>query len=105
MSAKTRKFAAPRGMSRWLASETGFPVSATSACRKSSKRFSIPSATARWSTRRCAGPAHRRVDHRAVGFVNLRDHRAVDRIDLGELPPAADELAVDVALALGNLDV
>ena len=51
------------------------------------------------------GRAHRRVDHRAVGLVNLRDHGAVDRIDLGELPPAADELAVDVALALGNLDV
>ncbi len=49
--------------------------------------------------------AHRRVDHRAVGFVNLRDHGAVDRIDLGELLPAAGELAVDVALALGNLDV
>ncbi len=49
--------------------------------------------------------AHRRVDHRAVGLVNLRDHGAVDRIDLGELPAAADELAVDIALALGNLDV
>jgi hypothetical protein len=47
-SANTRKFAAPRGMSMWLAIDTGLPVSAISAARKSSKRRSISSATA-WS--------------------------------------------------------
>jgi len=46
VSAKTLKLAAPRGMSMCEASETGLPVSATSACRKSSKRRVISSATA-----------------------------------------------------------
>ncbi len=51
------------------------------------------------------GGAHRRIDHVAVGLVDLRDDGAVDRVDLGELPGAADELPVDVALALGDLGV
>ena len=43
-SANARKFAAPRGTSMRDASEIGFPVSATSACRKSWKPASMPSA-------------------------------------------------------------
>jgi len=82
-------------MSRWLASDTGFPVSATSAARKSSKRFSMPSAILRsMSTRalqrhpapgpfqRGFGRLHRFVHHGAVGLVHLGDHGAVDGIDL-----------------------
>ncbi len=38
MSAKTLKFAAPRGISIWEAKECGLPVSASSASKNSSKR-------------------------------------------------------------------
>jgi len=56
MSAKTRKFAAPRGMSRWLASEHGAPVSATIGLQEIVEAlFRIPSATLRSrSTRACS---------------------------------------------------
>ena len=46
VSANTLKLAAPRGMSRWRASDIGLPVSATSASRKSSKRALMPLASA-----------------------------------------------------------
>ena len=46
VSAKIWKFAAPRGMSTCEARCWGLPVSAISACRKSSKRRLISTATA-----------------------------------------------------------
>ena len=51
-SANTAKLAAPRGMSTWLASEAGLPVSRISAARNSSKRAVMPSTSLRSSATR-----------------------------------------------------
>src|SRR6476660_8674085 len=53
-SAKVAKLAPPRGMSTWLATEYGLPVSRTSASRKSSNRLLMPSAMARTIVARSA---------------------------------------------------
>jgi hypothetical protein len=109
--AKTRKFAAPRGLSRWLASDTGFPVSASpeivealldpfDVLRRRSTRACNAILPKGLSARPCR--AHRGVHHRAVGFVNLATTVPSTGLILGNCP-AADELAVDVALALGTL--
>ena len=111
MSAKARKFAAALGTSSLEAREIGFPVSATSAATKQSKRDSIASATLRKrAARSCtlarshspakafASTLYCAIDDVPVRFADLRDHASVRRIHIRELTLARDKLSINVVL-------